>query len=236
MQEYARLGLKDYGDELIDMRAPNSKTFDLGNGQHRLEQTMGLLHYSDNGLHDIDLEPVDSGDYWTLTAAPYTLQIAKGTPQVTMTDRATGFVYNLSLASINDAAFTAPNCIPGEHPNGHALTFAGLLGDGDLSIVLTASGIKTQQTIYSAAGLQTLLWNVSQTNPQPVIIETAIRAVDANNAKLSTDIQRSALTQDGNLWIGTFQEAATDSLVALNKKTRVASAGAAAVYPLTVIS
>jgi len=236
MQEYARLGLKDYGNEIVGMRAPNSKTFDLGNGQRQLEQTMGLLHYSDNGLHGIDLAPIDSGDYWTVTAAPYILQVAKGTPQITMTDRATGFVYNLELAAINDASFKAPNCIPDEHPSGHALTFAGLLGDGDFHVVMTPSGIKTQQTIRSADGLCTLLWNVSQTNPEPVITETQIRAVDANKAKVGATIQRSSLVQNGSLWQGTFEETATDSLVVVNKKTRVASAGGVAVYPLTVVS
>lgn len=237
MREYDRLGMKDHGNEVIAKRAPNSKTFDLGNGQFQLEQTMGLIHYDNNGLDDIDLAPIDAGDYWTLDKAPYTLKVAKGTPQLTLTDRATGFVYNLSLASINAASFTAPICVPEPHPNGHALSFAGLLGDGDLHIVLTPSGIKTQQTIRSAKGLKTLLWNVSQTNPQPVMVETTIRAQDANKAKLATTINRSSLTQNGKMWEGTFQETASDTLMQVtNPKTRVLSAGGAAVYPLTVIS
>lgn len=237
MREFDRLGLKNYGNEVLAKRAPNSKTFALGNNQFQLEQTMGIIHYDNNGLDDIDLEPVDGGDWWLLDKAPYTLKVAKGTPQLTLTDRATGFIYNLSLTSINAASFTAPNCVPEPHPNGHALSFAGLLGDGDLHIVMTPSGIQTQQTIRSANGLKTLLWNVSQTNPQPVMVETVIRAQDANKEKLATTINRSPLTQNGKMWEGTFQEQATDTLMQVtNKKTRVLSAGGAATYPLTVIS
>lgn len=236
MREFDRIGLVAMGPEVLSKRAPTSKTFDLGNGQFNLQQTMGLIHYDNNGLADIDLEPVDGGDWWLLDKAPYTLKVAKGTPQLTLTDRATGFVYTLSLVSINAASFTAPSCVPEPHPNGHALSFAGLLGDGDLHIVLTPSGVMTQQTIRSANGLKSLLWNVNQSNPDPVVVETAIRAQDANDAKIAATINRSPLVQNGSMWQGTFQEQAIPQIQVADKKTRVLSAGGAAIYPLTVIS
>lgn len=236
MQEYARLGLPVAGQEVVAKRTLNSKTVDLGNGQYQLHQTMGIIHYNNNGmLEDIDLTPQDNGDSWVLTTAPYNVTIDKSIPQVSYKD-ATGLQIDLVLSSINNAVFNPIQSTLASHDLGHAILYSGLLGDGDLSIILTPTGIKTEQKIHSQAGIKTLFWNISQNQANPIITETAIRAQDANKAKVGVTIQRSPLTQNGGLWHGTFQEQCTGNLVALNKRTRAQSAGGAAAYPVTILS
>lgn len=236
MQEYVRLGLPAAGQEIVAKRSINSKTFDLGNGQYQLNQTMGAIHYNNNGaLDDIDLTPQDNGSSWVLTTAPYNITINKNIPQLTYKD-ATGLQIDLALSNINNAAFNPIQSIISPHNLGYAIVYSGLLGNGDLSILLTPDGIKTEQKIHSPSGIQNLFWNISQNQANPIITETAIRAQDANGAKVGVNIQRSPLVQSGSIWQGTFQEQCTGSLVVLDPKTRVQSSGGVPAYPVTIFS
>lgn len=69
--------------ELEHKRTRFSKTFDLGNGQHRLEVGQLPRHFERDGkLHDIDLTPEgDAGRrHYVLRNCPYSLRIDKDAP------------------------------------------------------------------------------------------------------------------------------------------------------------
>lgn len=86
--------------EVLSLRTENSKTFDLGNGQRRLDAHIGAIHYKDNysdkseQWKDIDLR-------WEgnrITKAPYELTLEGN--KVTIRDKKSGEVSTIELLEI----------------------------------------------------------------------------------------------------------------------------------------
>lgn len=86
--------------ELVELRAENAKTFDLGAGKRALEVHIGAIHYKDNyadpgeAWKDIDLNWVGN----KITKAPYELTLEAN--KVTIRDKKSGEVSIIELLEI----------------------------------------------------------------------------------------------------------------------------------------
>ncbi|MDO8743098.1 MAG: hypothetical protein Q7J30_00870, partial [Candidatus Azambacteria bacterium] len=91
--------------EIINLRQENSKTFNLGNGQRKLEASMGAIHYKDNYANaseqwkDIDLTWVGN----QITKAPYELTLDG--KKITVRDKKTGDISTIELLDVTPAGF-----------------------------------------------------------------------------------------------------------------------------------
>jgi hypothetical protein len=222
MREFDRLGLTVDAPEVLEKRTPLSKTFDLGNGKFRLRTANSLLHYvKDGALEDIDLEPVDMGDYLLVDKAPYILTIAKDRPFITYKGKASGLEIEMELTHVDGA-------VP-------VLTLEGTvykgIPDNDLHIKIKPSGVSTEQHIKTSAGAKTLGWRIRQNHSQPVVLETLRTATDAVGNRAEIQITRSRLEQKEGKWEHVFEERLTGMKLEKDKVTRKLTAVPSVTYP-----
>ncbi len=230
MIEAERIGLIVPGQEIIEKRTPTGKTFLQEDGKYRLRASEKLVHYTDKGqMHDIDLEPVDMGDYWLVDKAPYILTVSKAKPHILYQGRGSGLRIEMELQHVDGQApgqFT-----PEVTPRG--ICFKGIT-DNDIHIAIRAKSVRTEQHIASPQGIRTLGWKIRQNYPEPIVVETLRKARDAERSKGELQITRSQLVRDGADWIHTFEEKFTGKKLEKDPVTRRLIPVDGAVYPVRV--
>lgn len=229
MREFDRLGKQIEAEEITAKRTPNSKTFDLGNGQKRLVSSMALIHYEKDGkLEDIDLTLEDGGDHYFMNKAPYSVRIEKSSPKITYTRG----------SDVVEMTLESADAQPIQHS--HRTKDRGVIFDGimhnEIHVNLTAAGVSTEQHIASAAGIKTLKWKIRQTMSEPVVTETRKRGADKNGAPVEINITRPRLAQKGGMWEHTFEERFTGNKMKRDRKTRKYTMDGLAEYPVKVKS
>lgn len=79
--------------EIREKRRLHSKTFDLGNGQHRVDVGRTPLHYEKDGeLVDLDLSPRHDRGHWLVDQCPFSLRISDTEPSYLYTSRTGKYV------------------------------------------------------------------------------------------------------------------------------------------------
>lgn len=226
MKEYLRLGMKETGDEVIENRGIDSKTFHLGENVMNMQSAQQPIHYyKNNKLHDIDLAPEDFATYWEISNTPYQLRVWKASPKIQLFLPG-GVQLSMEIRKPSD-------CRSEPCPHGQKFAFKGLF-DGELRIIATASEVVTE--LFVKSGITDNIWYLSQNTPDIIISETNARGTDFEGNAVDLIIDRSPLIKNLNLWTGTFRERFTGNKLKKDSSTRVLSKGGAAVYPVTIIT
>lgn len=137
---------KGQSTDVINERTENTKSFDLGNGHHRLEISMGAIHYKDNygdkseQWKDIDLTWVGN----KITKAPYELTLDGD--KVTIRDKKTGEISTIELLSIG-GILIAPQIY--QKSTGLA-NVSNIALDTDLEIVAENGRVKFSRILKTA--------------------------------------------------------------------------------------
>lgn len=174
--------------ELIDFRRENSKTFDLGKGQRRLEAHIGAVHYKDNyedkseQWKDIDLTFVDG----RITRAPYTLEVRD--LEITVTSKKTGTVQTLALERIGSENSKLP--VPWEFI-GNLAVWRNAAPNTDVVIEAYPEGVNFKRILHSASAPLEAVFIYSKTVGKADDIAISVSARDADDELLEvarTDI------------------------------------------------
>ena len=166
--------------EIISLRTEESKTFNIGANQRRVEIAIGAIHYKDDykdskeQWKEIDLTIVDG----KVTKAPYTLVIDAN--KVTVTDKKTGKVSVVELSHIGSERLSKSSFDVTDKASKKNIS-----PDVDYDLVLTESSVKFQRTIKSAEAIKDATFKISGD------LDVSYHAYDAEGDPVEVEITTS---------------------------------------------
>jgi hypothetical protein len=151
----AQRGFVIVGEEAIEKRVSDSKTFAVGPNRFRLIKTFGPVHYDVGGkLEDIDLTPHSEGNEWVIDKAPYIVRINKQRPLAVYrsraTDKVTTFEHPGLLAGVFDVFWHR---------------WLGVDTDVDVALHIRPGGAEVWVELLSAAADPIIRWTVNGVKP-----------------------------------------------------------------------
>ena len=180
------------GEEIIEKRTENSKTYFNGNGQFTAAISSGPIHYKDDYSNraetwkDIDLTMVNG----KITKAPYELTVDGFS--VIMRDKKTGSVTNLTLLSVGtDSKVKLPKASKVDLNN--KVKLGKVDSKIDVEIEATNTGVRFKRIIASVDADHSANFEVKQTG---IGIKISSEARDTKgNVKVDSSIQNGILTE-----------------------------------------
>lgn len=164
MREFDKLARQPLGaTEKAELRRPNAKVFDLGQGRRKLIQTQAPVHFTDarGRLQDIDLTPSETKAQYRVANAPYVLIVRKDSGTVTYQGRETQ-----RTITARCGAKTGPAVEDG--------VFVWDLGDRKAVLIPRPGGIRLETLLLNASAEPTEAWVVEGGDPGDV------RGIDAD--------------------------------------------------------
>lgn len=180
------------GDEILEKRTENSKTYLKGNGEYTAVISSGSVHYKDDysnsgeSWKDIDLTMVNG----KITKAPYELTVDGYS--VVMRDKKTGSVTNLTLLSVGTDK-TKVLSKPTKVDFGNKIKLGKVDPKIDVEIEATNIAVRFKRIIASADADHSANFEVKQIGTG---IKISSEARDTKgNVKVNSSIQNGILTE-----------------------------------------
>lgn len=176
------------GDEVVEQRTENSKTFYQGNGKYALEISMGAIHYKNNYSSsselwkDIDTTIVDG----VVTKAPFILTVDTAQKSIYILNRKDLAECTLRLDDLLFDKSSTFMSLSKPVVEGNTVTWADIATDTDLVLVVNNTQVKFQRILKSDKAPNVATFTVTEVGKSYL----TYRAFDNNREPVDFDVSK----------------------------------------------